>query len=61
MVCAVIFHMYLIKLEFISYLVYFLHCFTLPAKRCLSHGMCLYQVMMTLYDPDITEKLLTRV
>ena len=21
----------------------------LPDKRCLSHGMCLYQVMMTLY------------
>ena len=22
---------------------------TLPDKRCLSHGMCLYQVMMTLH------------
>ena len=21
----------------------------LPDKRCLSHGICLYQVMMTLY------------
>ena len=24
-------------------------CFKLPDKRCLSHGMCLYQVMMTLH------------
>ena len=32
----------------ISYLSYILHCCTLPDKRCLSHGMCLYQVMMTL-------------
>ena len=24
-------------------------CCTLPDKRCLSHGMCLYYVMMTLH------------
>ena len=24
-----------------------LHCYTLLDKRCLSHGMCLYQVIMT--------------
>ena len=35
--------------KFISYLSYLLHCCTLPDKRCLSHGMCLYQVMMTLH------------
>ena len=35
-------------LELISYLLYQLHCCTLPDKRCLSPGMCLYQVMMTL-------------
>ena len=34
---------------FISYLSYYLHCCTLPDKRCLSHGMNLYQVMMTLH------------
>ena len=28
---------------------YKLHCCTLPDKRCLSHGMFLYQVMMTLH------------
>ena len=26
-----------------------LHYRTLPDKHCLSHGMCLYQVMMTLH------------
>ena len=34
---------------FISYLSYKLHCCTLPDKRCLSHGICLYHVMMTLH------------
>ena len=34
---------------FISYLSYYLHWQTLPDKRWLSHGMCLYQVMMTLH------------
>ena len=36
----------------------------LPDKRCLSHGMCLYQVMMTLHflndvanDAQSTQKL----
>ena len=36
---------------------------TLPDKHCLSHGMCLYQVMMTLqflndvaYDAESTQK-----
>ena len=38
-----------IQITFISYLSYSLHCGTLPDKRCLSHGMCLYQVMMTLH------------
>ena len=33
----------------IGYLVYYLHCCTLPDKRCLSHSMCLYQVMMTMH------------
>ena len=33
---------------FISYLSYQLPR-TLPDKRCLSHGMCLYQVKMTLH------------
>ena len=35
----------------------------LPDKRCLSHGMCLYQVMMTLHflndianEAELTEK-----
>ena len=32
---------------FISYLSYWLHCRMLPDKRYLSHGMCLYQVVMT--------------
>ena len=48
----------------ISYIAYKMHCCTLPDKRCLSHGMCLYQVMMTLhffndiaYDPESTQKL----
>ena len=36
-------------LTFISYLSYYLHCCMLPDNRCLSHGMCLYQVMMTLH------------
>ena len=26
-----------------------MHCCTLPDKRCQSHGMCFYQVMMTLH------------
>ena len=26
-----------------------MHCCTLPDKWCLSHSMCLYQVMMTLH------------
>ena len=34
---------------FISYLSYQLHCCTLPDKDFLSHGMCLYQVMMKLH------------
>ena len=38
--------------SFISYLSYQLHCCALPDKRCLSHGMCLYQVMMTLHFLD---------
>ena len=33
----------------ISYLAYLLNCCTVPDKRCLSHGMCLYKVMMTLH------------
>ena len=33
----------------ISYISYELHCCILPDKRYLSHGMCLYQVMMTLH------------
>ena len=39
-------------------------CCTLPDKSCLSHGMCLYQVMMTLHflndvadDSESTQKL----
>ena len=36
-------------IKFISYLSYKLHCCTLPDKRCLSHNMCLYQVMMTFH------------
>ena len=39
-----------------------MHCCTLPDKRCLSHGMYLYQVMMTLhflndvaYDTEFTK------
>ena len=35
-------------LKLISYLSYKLHCCTLPNELCLSHGVCLYQVMMTL-------------
>ena len=34
---------------FISHLSYYIHCCTLPNKRFLSHGKCLYQVMMTLH------------
>ena len=34
---------------FITYLSYQLHRCMLPDKHCLSHGMCLYQVMMTLH------------
>ena len=37
------------NLLFNSYLSYLLHCFALPDKRCLSHGVCLYQVKMTLH------------
>ena len=36
------------KLFFISYLSY-QHCCMLPDIHCLSQGMCLYQVMMTLH------------
>ena len=32
----------------ISQLLYLVHCRMWPDERCLSHGMCLYQVMMTL-------------
>ena len=35
-------------LSIISYLSYLLHSCTLPDESCLSHSMCLYQVMMTL-------------
>ena len=45
-ICKLIFNYTLISI--ISYLSYSLHCGTLPDKRCLSHGICLYQVMMTL-------------
>ena len=38
-----------VTLYFISKLAYKMRCCTLPDKRCLSHGMCLYQVMMTLH------------
>ena len=48
---------------FISYLSFYMHCCTLPDKRCLSHGLCLYQVIMTLYflndvanDAESTQK-----
>ena len=48
---------------FISYLAYLLHCCMLPDKRCLSYGMCLYQVMVTLHflndianDAESTQK-----
>ena len=27
----------------------YMHCCTLPDKHCLSHGMCLYQVMLMLH------------
>ena len=33
----------------VSYFSYKLHCCKLPDKRCLSHGNCLYQVMMMLH------------
>ena len=36
-------------LVLISYLSYYLHWCTLPDKRCLSHSVCLYQIMMTLH------------
>ena len=49
---------------FIIYLSYLLQCCTSPDKRYLSHGMCLYQVMMTLqflnavaYDAESTQKI----
>ena len=38
-----------LRITFIIYLSYQLHCCMLPDKRCLSHGMCLYQVMMMLH------------
>ena len=48
---------------FISYLSYRLQYCTLPDKRCLSHSMCLYQVMMTVHfmndvanDTESTQK-----
>ena len=41
--------LYVISNYFIRYLSYLLHCCSLPNKRCLIRGMCLYQVMMTLY------------
>ena len=48
---------------FISYLSYKLRCCMLSDKRCLSHGMCLYQIMMTLHflndvanDDESTQK-----
>ena len=51
-------------LEFISYHSYKLQRCMLPDKRCLSHGMCLYQVMMTLHflndvanDDESTQKI----
>ena len=51
------------KFTFISYLSYKRHSCTLPDKRYLSQGMCLYQVMMTLhflndiaYDAESTQK-----
>ena len=37
------------KSSFMSYLSYELHCCMLPDKHCLSHGMCLYMVIMTLH------------
>ena len=36
-------------LHFISYLSYYLQCCALPEQRCLSQGLCLYQVMMMLH------------
>ena len=48
-------HWRIIEITLISYLSYKLHCCTLPIKRCLSHGMCLYQVMMMLhFSNDVT-------
>ena len=48
---------------FIGHLSYKLHCLALPDKRCLSHGLCLYEVVMTLYflndivnDAESTQK-----
>ena len=32
-----------------SYYINYLHCRTLPGKRCLSHGMCLYLITMALH------------
>ena len=53
--------LYLPDIE-ICYLSYLLHCCTFSDKR-LSHGMCIYQVMMTLYflndvanDAESTQK-----
>ena len=43
---------------------FYLQRCTLPDKRCLSHGMCLYQIMTTLHflndvanDAESTQKL----
>ena len=53
----------LLVTSFISYLSYKLHCCTLLDKCCLSHDMCLYQVMMMLHflndvanDAESTQK-----
>ena len=49
-------------INIINYYSYQLHHSTLPDKRSLSQGMCLYQVMMTLhflndvaYDAESTQ------
>ena len=35
--------------SFIIYLLYLVYCCTFPDKHGVSHGMCIYQVMVTLY------------
>ena len=47
-----------------SYRSYYCNVAHLPVKRCLSHGMCLYQVIMTLHflndianDAESTQKM----